>query len=199
VILLSKPADSKNRLQKRKLAMTASKEAPMTARVWVISHVRSSRLFGASVLISATLLFSSQVALAQFSQQGPKLVGTGADGGAEQGGSVALSADGNTAIVGGGADNGDIINGFQGAAWVYTRSGGVWTQQGSKLVGTGAVGNARQGAAALSADGNTAIVGGIGDNRFQGAAWVYTRSGGVWTQQGSKLVGTRIMVPTMFR
>jgi catechol 2,3-dioxygenase-like lactoylglutathione lyase family enzyme len=32
-----------------------------------------------------------------------------------------------------------------GSAWVYTRSGGAWTQQGSKLVGTGAVGNAGQG------------------------------------------------------
>jgi probable HAF family extracellular repeat protein len=39
----------------------------MTARV-------RPRLFGASVLISATLLFSSQLALAQFSQQGSKLV-----------------------------------------------------------------------------------------------------------------------------
>ena len=37
----------------------------------------------------------------------------------------------------------------------------VFTQQGSKLVGSGAVGDAEQGAsAALSADGNTALVGG---------------------------------------
>lgn len=108
-----------------------------------------------SVLIFAALLFSSQLALAQFSQQGPKLVGTDAAGTANQGLSVALSADGNTAIVGGGHDNGGI-----GAAWVYTRSGRVWIQQGSKLVGTGAVGNADQGiSVALSADGNTAIVG----------------------------------------
>ena len=48
------------------------------------------------------------------------------------------TAGGNTAIVGGNGDNGGI-----GAAWVYTRSGGVWTQQGSKLVGTGAVGSRR--------------------------------------------------------
>ena len=48
-----------------------------------------------------------------------------------------------------------------GAAWVWTRSGGVWTQQGTKLVGTGAVGDADQGqSVSLSADGNTAIVGG---------------------------------------
>ena len=125
-------------------------------------------------------------ARAQFFQQGNKLVGTGAVGAAFQGYSVSLSADGNTAIVGGRRDNS-----FAGAAWVYTRSGGVWAQQGSKLVGTGAVGASFQGASvSISSDGNTAIVGGYGDNSNAGAAWVYTRSGGVWTQQGSKLVGT---------
>ena len=41
----------------------------------------------------------------------------------------------------------------------FTRNGGVWTQQGDKLVGTGSVGVASQGTSvALSADGNTAIV-----------------------------------------
>ena len=121
-----------------------------------------------------------------WNQQGNKLVGTGAVGNAGQGISVALSADGNTAIVGGVADNK-----VAGAAWVFTRSGGVWNQQGNKLVGTGAVGNAGQGiSVALSADGNTAIVGGVRDNSGTGAAWVYTRSGGVWNQQGTKLVGT---------
>jgi uncharacterized protein YjdB len=121
-----------------------------------------------------------------WTQQGPKLVGTGALGAANQGSSVSLSADGNTALVGGNEDNNSI-----GASWVYIRSGGVWAQQGPKLVGTGAVGTAFQGCSvSLSADGNTAIVGGFGDNNFQGAVWVFTRSGGVWTQQGSKLVGT---------
>jgi uncharacterized protein (TIGR03437 family) len=118
-------------------------------------------------------------------QQGGKLVGTGEVGIALQGHSVALSGDGNTAIVGGPGDD------SAGAAWVYARSGGVWSQQGGKLVGTGAAGNAQQGSSvALSTDGNTAIVGGYNDNGIVGAAWVYTRSGGVWSQQGSKLVGT---------
>jgi hypothetical protein len=150
-----------------------------------------SKLYGAAVLISAALLFSSQLALAQFTQQGPKLVGTGAVGPytSRQGISAALSADGNTAIVGGGADNGNV-----GATWVFTRSGGVWNQQ-AKLVGSGAVGAAGQGlSVALSSDGNTAIIGGPGDNNNVGAAWVFTRSGGVWTQQGSKLVGTGAVV-----
>jgi len=119
-------------------------------------------------------------------QQGPKLVGTGSVGVVEQGRSVSLSADGNTAIVGGEADNGG-----QGAAWIYVRSGGSWVQQGAKLVGTGNTGAARQGASvSLSADGNTAIVGGEADNGGQGAAWIYVRSGGSWAQQGTKLVGT---------
>jgi surface protein len=121
-----------------------------------------------------------------WTQQGNKLVGTGSVGSAYQGYSVSLSADGNTAIVGGVGDNG-----WQGAAWLYTRTGNIWTQQGNKLVGTGSVNNAYQGfSVSLSADGNTAIVGGVGDNGWQGAAWVYTRSGNTWTQLGNKLVGT---------
>jgi hypothetical protein len=90
--------------------------------------------------------------------------------------------------VGGSADNLNL-----GAAWIYTRSNGIWTQQGNKLVGTDAVGNASQGySVGLSGDGNTAIVGGPIDTRDTGAAWVYTRNNGVWTQQGAKLVGTGV-------
>jgi FG-GAP-like repeat len=100
-----------------------------------------------------------------WSQQGSKLVGTGAVGNAELGQSVSLSAYGNTAIVGGPADNNNA-----GAAWIFTRSGGVWSQRGSKLVGTGAVGIAKLGqSVSLSADGNTAIAGGIA------ASWVFVQ------------------------
>ena len=121
------------------------------------------------------------------------LVGTDAIN-AFRGSSVTLSSDASTALVGGYDDNN-----FVGAAFAYTRSAGVWTQQGAKLVGTGAVGTATtQGrSVSLSADGNTAIVGGPGDDGGiplekdgVGAAWVYARSGGVWTQQQPKLVGT---------
>ncbi|HUK11779.1 MAG TPA: hypothetical protein VLW17_00640, partial [Thermoanaerobaculaceae bacterium] len=121
-----------------------------------------------------------------WSQQGAKLVGAGASGAAQQGTSVALSADGNTAIVGGWADGSEV-----GAAWVFARSGSVWTQQGGKLVGTGAAGASNQGwAVALSADGNSALLGGPLDNAGAGAVWTFGRSGGAWTQQGSKLIGS---------
>ena len=93
------------------------------AVVSVASIFQGLAAFRAFVLVSAALLFSSQLALAQFTQQGPKLVGTGAVGAADQGQSVALSADGNTAIVGGYGDN-PLGNGAVGAAWVFTRSNG---------------------------------------------------------------------------
>ena len=122
---------------------------------------------------------------AQFHQQG-KLVGSGVSDTTDQGQSVAISADGNTAIIGGYKDNNGI-----GAAWIFTRSNGIWTQQGNKLVGSDAVGTSGQGlSVSISADGNTAIVGGPYDNTDTGAVWIFTRTGGVWLQQGSKLVGS---------
>lgn len=111
-------------------------------------------------------------------QQGAKLVGTGAIGPAQQGTFVALSADGNTAMVGGPYDDNQ-----SGAVWVFTRSGSTWTQQGGKLVAAGSIGAAALGSVALSADGNTAVLGGGSDNNFAGSLWVFTRSNGRWTQE----------------
>lgn len=54
----------------------------------------------------------------------------------EQGFSVALSPDGNTAIVGGFRD-----------VWVFTRSGGNWTQQEPNFVGSGTIGTSTGGRA----------------------------------------------------
>jgi hypothetical protein len=116
-------------------------------------------------------------------QQGPKLFGTGGQGTTvEQGTAVAISADGNTVAVGASYDNNSL-----GATWIFTRSNGNWSQQGGKLVGSGfAGGSAQGGSEALSADGNTLITGGELDNNGIGAFWVFKRSNGSWTQQGSK-------------
>src|ERR1700691_1998394 len=134
---------------------------------------RRSRAAGAMawVLAIAALMGFAQPAAAQFVQQGPKLVGSENQvSPPSQGTAVAVSADGNTLIVGGASDEDGT-----GAAWVFTRSGGVWTQQGSKLVGNGSTRGVNQGSAvALSADGNTAAVGGFNDNFGAGAVWVFT-------------------------
>jgi FG-GAP repeat len=148
--------------------------------------------FSTSAVILATMFaFSAQAAPMQFTQQGPKLVGSGYAATSQQGTSVAISSDGNTIIVGGPGDVDRSTGAQVGAAWVFTRTNGVWTQQGTKLVGTGAPGDALQGTSvALSADGNTAFIGGPADNATTGAAWVFTRTNGVWSQQGAKLVAT---------
>ena len=118
-------------------------------------------------------------------QQGPKLTGGEEVGKGHFGFRVALSSDGNTALVGGPLDNGKV-----GATWAFTRSGSTWEQQGPKLTGASEIGGGEFGlSVALSADGNTAMVGGGSDNGEVGAAWPFTRSGSTWEQQGAKLTG----------
>jgi hypothetical protein len=128
------------------------------------------------------MLGASHPALAQTTQAGAKLFSTDYSGMPEQGTAAALSADGNTLVVGGYGDNSGV-----GATWVYTLSGGAWIEQ-AKLVATDHSGASAQGTSvAVSADGNTLAVGGDDDNNAGGAVWVFTRSGGSWTEQ-AKLV-----------
>jgi len=86
-----------------------------------------------------------------------------------------LWADANTAIVGGPGNRDFEPNGAVGGAWVFTQSGGTWSQQAT-LVGSDAFGTSGQGfSVALSANGNTAIIGGPYDNGYTGAAWVFVQ------------------------
>lgn len=106
------------------------------------------------------------------------------DGAAEDYFGAAVAISGNTAIVG--APRNDI-NGDadQGAAYIFVRSGRSWTQQAKLKAATGTVGDFFGGSVDIS--GDTAIVGAYLDDSIanvnQGAAYVFTRSAGVWTQQ----------------
>ena len=91
-----------------------------------------------------------------FVQQGAKLTANDETGAGQFGFSVALSADGDTALIGGRPTTASV-----GAAWAFTRSGGVWTQQGTKLTASDETGAGDFGiSVALSADGDTALIGG---------------------------------------
>jgi hypothetical protein len=73
--------------------------------------------------------------------------------------------------------SGAIDNGNVGAAWIYTRSSGVWGQKGTKLVATGGVGVVGMGTSiAMSGDGNTAIAGAANDNTSQGATFIFVNA-----------------------
>jgi hypothetical protein len=118
-----------------------------------------------------------------WAQQGAKLTGSGEVGAnccgggefATFGTSVALSSEGNTAVIGGGADNDGI-----GAAWAFTRSRATWTQLGPNLTANDEIGDAYFGnSVALSSDGRTALVGGPEDGvDHPGAAWVFVTPAG---------------------
>ncbi len=114
---------------------------------------------------------------------------TGSATGSQVGFSIAVSADGLTAAVGGNLDATNV-----GAVWVFTRTAATstWTLQQAKLVGTVVSGAAKQGSSvALSADGNTLAVGCPADNSNAGSVVIWIRSSaGAWTQQGSALVGS---------
>ncbi len=105
---------------------------------------------------------------------------TASDGGDSDqfGWSVAIS--GETAIIGAPSD--DIgANENQGSAYIYVRNGPSWTQQAKLTASDGAAGDIFGLSVAIS--GDTAIVGAIGVNNTQGAAYVYVRNGTSWTQQ----------------
>ncbi len=102
------------------------------------------------------------------------------------GGSVAISGD--TAIVG--AYFNDVGgNANQGSVYIFTRSAGVWTQQDKLTAGDGAANDLFGFSVAI--DGDTAIIGAhladVGVNVNQGAAYVFTRSGGEVFSEYQKL------------
>jgi trimeric autotransporter adhesin len=95
-----------------------------------------------------------------FVEQAGPLTGAGESGTAQFGNSIALSADGSTLLVGGPFDGHPSAGFGPGAAWVFVKSGGTWTEQGPKLTGSPEYGDVGFGSSvAISANGNTAIIG----------------------------------------
>jgi len=122
--------------------------------------------------------------------QAQKLVASDAAYGDSFGSSVALSGDGNTALIGAPTKT---VNGQQGAgaAYVFVRpSGGTtWTQQQELTASDTATSDYFGFSVALSGDGNTALIDApiktVNGQTYAGAAYVFVRpSGGTtWTQQ----------------
>ncbi|MFV2068166.1 MAG: S8 family serine peptidase, partial [Pirellulales bacterium] len=90
--------------------------------------------------------------------------------------SVAIS--GNTIVVG--AHYEDERGGDAGAAYIFTGSGSVWTQQQKMTASDGAAGD-RFGAS-VDIDGDTVVVGAQFDDSYTGSAYVFTRTASVWSQ-----------------
>lgn len=123
-----------------------------------------------------------------WSQQGSKITPSDESGEGAFGASVALSANGGIAMIGGPRDDGGL-----GAVWTFTEYGGTWTQDGSKITPHDESGDGEFGCSvSLSATGSTAVVGSPGDDNGLGAVWALQRSGAGWVQSGSKRSGTKL-------
>lgn len=95
----------------------------------------------------------------------------------------AVAIEGDTILVG--AYFADVDgNEEQGAAYVFTRSGDTWTEQGRLTAGDGVADD--QFGWSVSLSGDTALVGTdrrpVGGQVRQGAAYVFTRSGNTWSE-----------------
>jgi hypothetical protein len=133
-------------------------------------------------------------AAGRWAQQGSKIIAHDAGGGAMFGASVALSADADTALIGGPDES-------AGAVWPYTHTGSRWTQQGPTLTPSEQFYSGRFGQSlALSSDGDTAVVGGVrsgGDmtnspSDGPGAVWTLARFGDTWVREEPKRTGARL-------
>ncbi len=139
------------------------------------------------------------------------------------GSAVALSADGNTLAVGApGEDSNAVgIDGNQlddsasaaGAAYVFARSSGLWSQQAYLKASNTGAGDQFGSALALSSDGQTLAVGAYledsnathvagnqADNSAPdaGAVYVFTRTASMWSQQAYiKASNTGVTVPNL--
>ena len=93
-----------------------------------------------------------------------------------------LALDGDTALVSVRFEDGVGEN--SGACYVFTRTGSVWAQQ-TKLVPEDPHAEDFFGSA-VALDGDVALIGATGHDaqgQNAGAAYVFVRSGGIWTQQ----------------
>lgn len=123
------------------------------------------------------------------------------------GGSIAISADGNTlavgaigessAAIGVGGNENDNSAGAAGAVYIFVRSGNTWSQQAYIKASNTDSGDVFATSLALSSDGNTLAVGASGEdanpsalggqnnNTFSsaGAVYVFMRTGNQWAQQ----------------
>lgn len=111
-----------------------------------------------------------------------KLTASDANAGDSFGEKVSVSGD--TVVVG--AERADLAVGSNaGAAYVFVRAGGVWTEQ-AKLTASDAATIDFFGIS-VAVSGDTALIGAYQDDHAggisAGSAYVFVRAGGVWTEQ----------------
>ena len=108
-------------------------------------------------------------------------------GGDSFGNRVAISADGNKLVVGASVESTSAVR--SGAVFVFHRTGNTWAEEASLKASNPGAGDSFGYAVALSADGDTLVVGAHLEDgqdeavRDSGAAYVFVRRNGSWTEE----------------
>jgi len=101
-----------------------------------------------------------------------------------------VAIDGDTIVIGANTDNVEGCSGTCGSAYVYTRSGAVWTEQAKLTASDGDYVDDIGFSVAIN--GDTVVVGAYGDKAsaatstypcFSGSPYVYTHFESGWTEQ----------------
>ena len=122
-----------------------------------------------------------------------ELVASGGDAGSSFGNSIAVQGD--TAVVGASRRHYGPAPDYRGAAYVFTRTAGVWSQQQRLLASDGGYGDSFGTSVAI--DGDVVLVGASSDDLIaiddpatpgnegdhRGSAYIFTRIGTTWTEQ----------------
>jgi hypothetical protein len=135
----------------------------------------------------------AQQAYIKASNTGEAGVGDQFGEGDQFGFSLSLSGDGNTLVAGATGEDSKAagINGDQtdnsmdgsGAVYVFARTGTTWSQQ-AYIKSSMPAPNVLFGyAVALNGTGDTMVASSYDDDRGKGAMYVFTRTGGTWSQQ----------------
>ena len=159
------------------------KSPSISSSRWLRRTALSSAALTGSLILGLTAVSGAQVADTSSTNEDVRVT-AGADQGATDFFGRSIAVDGNTMIVGVPQD--DEAGGNAGAVYVFVESGGNWTLE-AKLIpsGFGGLFDDLFGES-VAIDGDTAIIGAPianGGEPRSGAAYVFTRSGGVWTQQ----------------
>ncbi|MBU1941896.1 MAG: FG-GAP repeat protein, partial [Candidatus Thermoplasmatota archaeon] len=92
---------------------------------------------------------------------------------------ISVSISGDYAIVGSHHDDDSGAN--SGSAYIFYRTGTIWSQQAKLTAADAATGD--QFGKSVAIDGEYAIVGAPGKSSNQGFSYIFKRSGTTWTQQ----------------
>jgi FG-GAP repeat protein len=154
-----------------------AKEMVMNSRPWVM-------LLLTTVIVSvpAERRVMADGPGSAFTEQQKLVPSDGAAG--DNFGFVGVAIEGNTLVVG--ANLADIDGHVdQGAVYVFTRVGGIWSEEQKLIASDGAAGDSFGRYVVLS--GSTLVIGAPGDdvgsNVNQGSVYVFRRLGGAWIEE----------------